>query len=1099
MAEPQTEWTPGATSLPVQIRSLTASDAEALAQFFIAAGTDPEIAHYFHPHPLTRDSAGELCAQVSQSKDRYFALFVDDLIAAYAMLRGWNEGYEIPSFGVCVHPELRDSGAGQAITLHAIEIAREHGARKMRLTVYRENERAVHVYEKFGFQFTPKNDQELLGVLDLDGKIVTSGRPLNRVRLLEWHASRQRVFKIGMWCAYGITLKPVDGIGVFVYHLVDALLKLDQRIHVTLAIHAGDEMIVSEYIKRFPNQLAVISNKLTERPPEPKMVPEHPAVTHWVEFSDEVRRVAGGPIRTAKKMCHHLIGGARAVIGPSVKKMVQERQKALLLLLPLFPVLFILMWGLYALNRIARAGFDTLVFPFRLIDAQMRKRQVPPPVHIIPSQPDWLAVYPIQEAKEAGCDVWVYPYLAIPLKIDDHASVAFIHDLVFSRFPEHFHLNEVLSLEQVFRQRTKEATLNACMSKFIRENDLRGLLGLREDRVRMIRPAAPTDCLSVPGTASQDWIVQQVPRPYFLYPAGIRGYKNHALMIDALAVLRDEYQNTDFDIVFTGPEIPELPVELIRRAKNKKVSAQVRFLGKVSREELNSLYQHAVATIVPSLYEQGSFPIYESIFLNCPAACSDIPSLREQCQGFGEDMLYFDPLEASELANAMMRLSSEREYFAERQSHHARMNWFRTWANVAEEWLAVFRHAQCLFERPAPTGSRSSTRATFRIGCWLDYGGTFTPTEGIGVFTHSLLRGFMKLPESIELVLMVKFGDEEPVQGLQKRYPNRVRVVPATSQRLADQTEIARQQNCHAWILPYASFPKEWIDFPAVVMLHDYVEAHYPNGFDALFLQRTKELHDECLAKAKMVVCESQVIADTDAKEYLKVPQEKLRVIYAAPPELDLDEMPPSEAILSRLNRPFLFYPGAFRSYKNHKMLLHTMRVLREEYHEKGFDLVLTGPNVDELPEEIKLILSHGQIGSSVHILGRVSRGTIQELYRRAFALIFPTLYEGCGLPVYEAISLGCPVACSDIPILREQFALMQDSLVFFNPEQTHSIARAILKLRDEREEILRYQQELRKKVWTRTWTDVAAEWVEVLKEVAYGKVQPEMQTRQVA
>ena len=98
--------------MDVQIRSLTSADGAALAEFFAAVAADAEAARFFHPHPLTRAFAVELCGRASTCRDRYFALWYGGRIAGYGMLRGWDEGFVVPSFGACVHPELRDAGIG---------------------------------------------------------------------------------------------------------------------------------------------------------------------------------------------------------------------------------------------------------------------------------------------------------------------------------------------------------------------------------------------------------------------------------------------------------------------------------------------------------------------------------------------------------------------------------------------------------------------------------------------------------------------------------------------------------------------------------------------------------------------------------------------------------------------------------------------------------------------------------------------------------------------------------------------------------------------------------------------------------------------------
>jgi len=176
----------------IVIRRISAVDSPALAVFFTALAADNETVRFFHPHPFTKEYAIELCAKAVTRKDRYYIAYFKGTIIAYMMLRGWDEGYAIPSFGVCTHPALRDVGLGQALLAHAVTECRTASAAKLRLTVFKNNERAAHVYRKFGFVFTDKNERELVGVLDLEICPPIPVRPINLPKVNAWFKARTR-------------------------------------------------------------------------------------------------------------------------------------------------------------------------------------------------------------------------------------------------------------------------------------------------------------------------------------------------------------------------------------------------------------------------------------------------------------------------------------------------------------------------------------------------------------------------------------------------------------------------------------------------------------------------------------------------------------------------------------------------------------------------------------------------------------------------------------------------------------------------------------------------------------------------------------------
>jgi GNAT superfamily N-acetyltransferase len=171
---------------------LTAADAVPLGRFFELLAADADTERFFHPHPLTQVFAATLCARQHACRDRYSLLHYRDCIVAYSMLRGWDEGYTVPSFGGCTHPELRGAGLGRLLLEHAIAESQAAGAPKLRLTVYKENVRAIHLYRKLGFVLSDKNEHEFVGLLDLAAAPWMDSRGPNRAKLEAWYSNPLR-------------------------------------------------------------------------------------------------------------------------------------------------------------------------------------------------------------------------------------------------------------------------------------------------------------------------------------------------------------------------------------------------------------------------------------------------------------------------------------------------------------------------------------------------------------------------------------------------------------------------------------------------------------------------------------------------------------------------------------------------------------------------------------------------------------------------------------------------------------------------------------------------------------------------------------------
>lgn len=125
---------------------------QALARFFAdlaAAGDDA----FFHPH--AGDTAS-LRAVAENAGDDLYVLFVEgDDVRAYGLLRGWNEGFAVPSLGVAVHPDARAAGLGRMAMEYLEAMARHRGAPAIRLRVHKDNARAIAMYERRGYAMTP--------------------------------------------------------------------------------------------------------------------------------------------------------------------------------------------------------------------------------------------------------------------------------------------------------------------------------------------------------------------------------------------------------------------------------------------------------------------------------------------------------------------------------------------------------------------------------------------------------------------------------------------------------------------------------------------------------------------------------------------------------------------------------------------------------------------------------------------------------------------------------------------------------------------------------------------------------------------------------
>ena len=114
----------------------------------------------FKPHPFTDQGVKE---RVDYKGKDFYCLLVDGLeVVGYGLLRGWDEGYDVPSLGIAVRPGLQGTGRGRSIMQHLHEEARRLGAKQVRLRVRKENEPAIRLYEEFGYALKPDAEEGFL-------------------------------------------------------------------------------------------------------------------------------------------------------------------------------------------------------------------------------------------------------------------------------------------------------------------------------------------------------------------------------------------------------------------------------------------------------------------------------------------------------------------------------------------------------------------------------------------------------------------------------------------------------------------------------------------------------------------------------------------------------------------------------------------------------------------------------------------------------------------------------------------------------------------------------------------------------------------------
>lgn len=227
---------------------------------------------------------------------------------------------------------------------------------------------------------------------------------------------------------------------------------------------------------------------------------------------------------------------------------------------------------------------------------------------------------------------------------------------------------------------------------------------------------------------------------------------------------------------------------------------------------------------------------------------------------------------------------------------------------------------------------------------------------------------------------------------------------------------------------------------PTVLMVHDlasfYYRSHFPK-YRPAFNRAQKMMVSMSIRTAQAIVTPSRAAAEEVANHFPSAAA-RITTIPEAVPSLPVDSGATLPAAWTR-SRYLLLQTGAKLPHKSQHTSLEALALLKDRAPQlyDQLQLVVTGGDPAELADLNAFALRCG-IADRVHLAGRVPREVLGAVAARADLHLFPTLYEGFGLGIVEALSLGRPFLASDLPVLRE---VAGGEGVFFTPGDAAEMA----------------------------------------------------------
>ena len=255
-------------------------------------------------------------------------------------------------------------------------------------------------------------------------------------------------------------------------------------------------------------------------------------------------------------------------------------------------------------------------------------------------------------------------------------QVVTIHDTSVFAIPQAYSLPFRWKHRVLYNRLGQTARMILTVSEFSKR-ELARWCGLPTGRIRVI-PEGREHILRIPADSTVFERLKIGLKPYFLCVGSNSPHKNFGVVLDALSRLKHK----DFEVIIAGGDFSR-----VFQSPTRIMPENARRVGYLQDAELRALYQNAAGFIFPSLYEGFGLPPLEAMTCGCPVLCSNATSLPEVG---GDAVLYFDPLNADELARLMEQLAAEPGLqSALRQKGARRAEQFSWQATARATWEAL--------------------------------------------------------------------------------------------------------------------------------------------------------------------------------------------------------------------------------------------------------------------------------------------------------------------------------------------------------------------------------------------------------------------------
>ncbi len=270
---------------------------------------------------------------------------------------------------------------------------------------------------------------------------------------------------------------------------------------------------------------------------------------------------------------------------------------------------------------------------------------------------------------------------------------------------------------------------------------------------------------------------------------------------------------------------------------------------------------------------------------------------------------------------------------------------------------------------------------------------------------------------------------------------------------------------------------------PTVLTIHDMAYLHYPEMIPTSVLKYYKKYNPQFVEKADRIICVSNFVKEDILDNFKNVSPQKITCIHNACSKTNFSSKLSKEKTLQKYSsgRGYIFYVGAIHPRKNIKNLIKAFEIFASQ--NADVDLLVAG-RLGWKNDELKNTYEKSEFKERIKLLGYVEDESLTSILSHASIFVYPSLFEGFGLPILEAFHAEVPVISSNVTSMPE---VAGDAAILIDPTSVEALSDAIVKLVDSKElrmELIEKGKMQREKF---SWDTAAAKVYELLEEV-YGE-----------